>query len=55
MADPFDKKIQNITLANLKISIIKQVKFNSDLYRKEREEFHIRKFNTLYEGMNRKV
>ena len=43
------------SVANLKVSIIEQVKFNSDLYRKEREEFYIRKFNTLYEGMNRKV
>ena len=49
----FNMPGHNVT--NLKISVIEQVKFNSDLYRKEREEFFIRKFNTLNEGMNRKV
>ena len=43
------------TVANLKISVIEQVRYKSDLYRKEREEFYIRKFNTLNEGMNRKM
>ena len=42
-------------LANMKISVLEQVKINSDLYRKEREEFFIRKFDTLNEGMNRKI
>ena len=49
----FNMPGHNVT--NLKIPVIEQVKFNSDLYRKEREEFFIRKFNTLNEGMNRKV
>ena len=39
----------------MKISVLEQVKINSDLYRKEREEFYIRKFDTLNEGMNRKI
>ena len=43
------------TVANMKISVIEQVRYKSDLYRKEREEFYIRKFNTLNEGMNRKM
>ena len=32
--------------------LLEQVKI---LYRKEREEFFIRKFDTLNEGMNRKI
>ena len=43
------------TVANLKISVIEQVRYNLDLYRKEREEFYIRKFNTFNDGMNRKI
>ena len=39
----------------MKASVIEQIKKHSDLYRKEREEFFIRKFNTNNEGMNRKV
>ena len=40
----------------LSITVLEQVK-KSDLviYRKEREEHHIRRFNTLYKGLNRKV
>jgi hypothetical protein len=29
------------------------VKSNDDLYRKEREKYFIRKFNTYYRGLNR--
>ena len=43
------------SVANMKISVIEQVKYKSDLYRKEREDFYIRKFNTYNEGMNRKL
>ena len=41
-------------LADLQITILEQVKKKDDLYRKEREEYFIRKFNTLHKGMNRK-
>ena len=41
--------------ANLKISVIDQVKKHSDLYRKEREDFFIRKFNTYNDGLNKKI
>ena len=40
------------SLANLKATIIEQVLVNTELYRKERETFYIRKFNT-YDGMNK--
>ena len=43
------------SVTNMKVSIIEQVKYNSDLYRKEREDFYIRRFNTYNEGLNRKV
>ena len=43
------------SVANMKISVIEQVEYKLDLYRKEREDFYIRKFNTYNEGMNRKV
>ena len=42
-------------LANLKFIALKQVKkSNNHSYRKEREDFFIRKFNTVRKGMNRK-
>ena len=43
------------SLADLSVIVIEQVKKNDTLYRKEREEFHIRRFNTLYKGMNNKI
>ena len=43
------------SVANLKISVIELVKKRSDIYRKEREDFFIRKFNTYNEGLNRKM
>ena len=42
------------TLANVHILALEQIKKNSDLYRKEREEYFIRKFNTVMKGLNRK-
>ena len=42
------------TIADLCITVIEQVKKNNILYRKEREEMHIRRFNTLYKGLNKK-
>ena len=43
------------SLADLSVIIIEQVKKSDTLYRKEREEFHIRRFDTLHRGMNRKI
>ena len=40
-------------LSNMSVTIIEQVKKNDMMYRKERESYFIRKFNTLYNGMNR--
>ena len=42
------------TLANIQIVALEQIRKNSDLYRKEREEYFIRKFNTVMKGLNRK-
>ena len=41
------------SLANLTITILEQAKRNNEEYRKEREKYFIRKFNTYYKGMNR--
>ena len=43
------------TLADLQVTAIEQVKKKDILYRREREEYHIRRFNTLYEGLNKKL
>ena len=40
------------SLANLNITILEQVKQNNEQYRKERESYFIRRFNTYYNGMN---
>ena len=42
------------SIDNLTITILEQVKKNDTLYRRERERFYIRTFNTYYNGMNRK-
>ena len=42
------------SIADLSITAIEQVKKNNIFYRKEREELHIRRFNTLYKGLNRR-
>ena len=42
------------TLANLQVVILEQVKKRGDAYRKEREEYFIRKFDTVHSGLNRK-
>ena len=42
------------SLANLQILILEQVQKRSNAYRKEREEYFIRKFNTVHSGLNRK-
>ena len=39
---------------DMKFSIIEKVKKNDSTYRKEREKYHINKFNAHYDGMNNK-
>ena len=41
------------SLADLSIIVLEKVKKSDDLYRKEREKYFIRKFNTFYRGLNR--
>ena len=41
------------TLSDLRITILEKVRSNDDMYRKERERYFIRKFNTYYKGLNR--
>ena len=43
------------SLADLMVTIIEQVRKSDTLYRKEREEYHIRRFNTIHKGINRKI
>ena len=41
-------------LADLSTTFIEQSKRNNNLYRKEREEYHINHVNTFYKGLNKK-
>ena len=41
------------SLANLKITILEKMKTDSTLYRKERESYLIRKFDSYNRGMNK--
>ena len=41
------------SLANMKITIIEQVKKNDNMYRKERKKYFINKFNSYYQGLTR--
>ena len=41
------------SLANLKVTILEQIKVNDEAYRKERETYFINKFNTFHQGINR--
>ena len=41
------------SLSDLKITVLEVVKKKDDLYRKEREKYFIRQFNTFYDGLNR--
>ena len=38
---------------DLKVTVLEKVVSTDPLYRKEREAFHIRRFNTFYYGLNR--
>ena len=42
------------SLSDLSVTIIEQVKKNEDTYRKEREKYHIKQFNTYHSGLNKK-
>ena len=42
------------SLSHMKVTILEKVKSQDELYRKERESFHIRRFNTFYKGINKK-
>ena len=41
------------SIENMTFSVIEQVSKRNEYYRKEREKYHINKFNTYYKGMNR--
>ena len=43
------------SLADLQVTVLEKVKKNNTLYRKEREEYFIRKFNTFHNGINKKT
>ena len=39
-------------ISNITITILEKVKYNEEMYRKEREKYHIKKFNTFNNGLN---
>ena len=41
------------SLADMNMLILEKVRSRDDLYRKEREKYFIRKFNTYYRGLNK--
>ena len=41
------------SLADLRVTIIEQTKGRSSEYRKQREDYFIRRFDTLYRGLNK--
>ena len=41
------------SLSDLTVTILEKVRSNDDLYRRERERYFMRKFNTYYKGLNR--
>ena len=42
------------SLSDLRITAIEQSKKKNPLYRKQRETYHINRFNTFYKGINKK-
>ena len=40
--------------SDMKVTILEKVKKHDEAYRKERESYHIKKFNIFYRGINRK-
>ena len=45
--------LPGLSLADFTITVIELSKRSNSLYRKEREQFHIKRLNTLYKGMNK--
>ena len=43
------------SINDMKMSIIEKVKKDDPIYRKEREKYHINKFRTHINGMNKKL
>ena len=43
------------SLADLELIVLEQTRYKNDSNRKEREEYYIRKFNTVHNGLNRKI
>ena len=43
------------SLGDLSVTIVEKERKTCDLYRKEREKYHIKRFNTYYCGLNRKI
>ena len=43
------------SLADLQTTVLEETKHKDDAYRKEREEYYIRKFNTFHNGLNKKI
>ena len=41
------------SISDMKFTIIEKVKSQDPLYGREREKYHIRKFDTFYKGINR--
>ena len=41
------------SLSDMTVTVLEKVKTSDDMYRKEREKYFIRKFNTYYRGLNR--
>ena len=41
------------SLSDMTLTVLERVKSSDDMYRKEREKYFIRKFNTYYKGLNR--
>ena len=41
------------SLSDMTLTVLERVKSSDDMYRKEREKYFIRKFNTYYKGLKR--
>ena len=41
------------SVSDMTVTILEKVKSDDDMYRKEREKYFIRKFNTFYKGLNK--
>ena len=41
------------SLDDLRVSVVEQTSRKGSAYRKEREHYHIQKFNTFYKGINK--